>query len=95
MALLFGGSMKNKMVKFIPFVIMASFLVTGCNQNTSNTTAAVKPAVTTQAEKPMGPVYKGKITGKSNKAKSISIAVGKGKDAKTVMVRFDNDTKGV
>ncbi len=95
MALLFGGSMKNKMVKFIPFVIMASFLMTGCNQNTSNTTAAIKPAVTTQAQKPMGPKYKGKISGKSNKAKSISIVVGKDKEAKTIMVKFDDNTKGV
>jgi len=94
-ALLFGGSMKNKMLKFIPFFIMASFLVTGCNQDTSNTVAAAKPAVSTQAKKATGPVYKGKVVGKSNKAKSISIVVGKGKEAKTIMVKFDDKTKGV
>ena len=74
---------------------MASFLVTGCNQDTSSTTAAAKPAVSTQAQKPKGPVYKGKVVGKSNKAKSISIVVGKGKEAKTIMVKFDDKTKGV
>lgn len=87
--------MKRSMIKFIPFFIMASFLVTGCNQDMSSTTAAVKPAVSTQAQKPKGPVYKGKVVGKSNKAKSISIVVGKGKKAKTVMVKFDDKTKGV
>ncbi len=87
--------MKNNVIKFIPFFIMASFLVTGCNQDTSSTTAAAKPAASTQAQKSNDPVYKGKVVGKSNKAKSISIVVGKGKDAKTIMVKFDDKTKGV
>lgn len=87
--------MKKSIIKFIPFFIMASFLVTGCNQDTSSTTAAAKPAASTQAQQSKGPVYKGKVVGKSNKAKSISIVVGKGKEAKTVMVKFDDKTKGV
>ena len=87
--------MKKSMTKLIPFFIMASFLVTGCNQDTSSTTTAAKPAISTQAKKQTGPVYKGKVVGKSNKAKSISIQVGKGKEAKTVMVKFDDNTKGV
>ena len=74
---------------------MASFLVTGCNQDTSSTTTAAKPAVSTQAQAPKSLVYKGKIVGKSNKAKSIQIVVGKGKEAKTIMVKFDDTTKGV
>ncbi len=87
--------MKRNMIKFIPFFIMASFLVTGCNQDTSSTTTAAKPAVSTQAQAPKSLVYKGKIVGKSNKAKSIQIVVGKGKEAKTIMVKFDDTTKGV
>ena len=87
--------MKRSMIKLIPFCIMASFLVTGCNQDTSSTTKAAKPAVEAKAEKSQGPVYKGKVVGKSNKAKSISIVVGKGDKAKTIMVKFDADTKGV
>jgi hypothetical protein len=83
------------MIKLIPFCIMASFLVTGCNQDTSSTTKAAKPAVEAKAQQPKAPVYKGKVVGKSNKAKSISIVVGKGKKAKTIMVKFDGDTKGV
>jgi Rhodanese-like domain len=87
--------MKKSILKFIPFFIMASFLVTGCNQGTKSTTTAAKPAVSTEAKKNQGPVYKGKVVGKSNKAKSISIVVGKGDKAKTIMVKFDDKTKGV
>lgn len=87
--------MKRSMIKFIPFFIMASFLVTGCNQDTSSTTAAAKPAATAQAQASKELVYKGSVVGKSNKAKSISISVGKGKEAKTIMVKFDDKTKGV
>jgi predicted sulfurtransferase len=69
--------------------------VTGCHQDRSATVAAAKPEVSTQAQKPKGPVYKGKVAGKSNKAKSISIVIGKGKEAKTIMVKFDDKTKGL
>jgi predicted sulfurtransferase/predicted small secreted protein len=87
--------MKRSMIKLVPFFIMASFLVTGCNQDTSSTTKAAKPAVEAKAKQSKGPVYKGKVVGKSNKAKSISIVVGKGEKAKTIMVKFDENTKGV
>lgn len=87
--------MKKSVIKFIPFFIMASFLVTGCSQDTSSTTTAAKPAAGVQAQKTESKVYQGKIKGKSNKAKTISISVGKGEDAKTIMVKFGDDTKGV
>ena len=75
---------------------MASFLVSGCNQpGTKATATAAKPAISAPAQKQTGPVYKGKVVGKSNKAKQISIAVGKGKAAKTIMVSFDENTKGL
>lgn len=87
--------MKKTMTKLIPFFIMASFLMTGCGKDPSSTTTAVKPTVSVQETKPTGPAYKGTVVGKSNKAKQISIAVGKGKEAKTVMVSFDDKTKGI
>jgi len=74
---------------------MSSFLVTGCNQGTSSTASAVKPVVEAKAQTPQGPSYKGNVVGLSNKAKSISIQVGKGKKAQTIMVKFDDNTKGV
>lgn len=91
--------MKKTLLKFIPFFVMASFLMTGCQPNTTASTTAAKPTTEVQAKapskKPTGPVYKGKVVGKSNKAKQISISVGKGKAAKTIMVSFDEQTKGI
>lgn len=85
--------MKQSLAKLIPCLIMASFLFTGCAQDGGKTTTAAKPAATEVKQDKN--VYKGSVTGKSNKAKSISMTVGKGKDAKTVMVKFDDNTKGV
>lgn len=88
--------MKKKMLKkFIPFVVCASFLVSGCQQ--AGQSAATDQAMKTASvvKKVEENVYKGKVLGKSNKAKTISIQVGKGKDAKTMMVTFNDQTKGV
>lgn len=74
---------------------MAAFLVTGCNEKLSTTATAVKPALTAQELEATGPVYRGKVLAKSIKAQQISIAVGKGKAAKIIMVRFDEQTKGI
>lgn len=85
--------MKKMTLKILPALVIASFLFTGCNQpSTTGTTKAVKPAA--QVKKQQN-VFKGKIVGKSNKAKTISIKVGKGKDAKTMMVKFNDATKGI
>lgn len=88
--------MKKMLLKMIPFLIMASFLATGCTTKSTTATSdqSIKLAAAKTA-KQTGPVYKGKVVGKSNKAKQISIKVGKGKDAKTIMVKFDDKTKGV
>lgn len=88
--------MKKMLTKVVPFLAMASFLATGCTteMTTTNAVQAAKPAPAKTA-KQTGQVYKGKVVGKSNKARSISIKVGKGKDAKTIMVKFDDNTKGV
>lgn len=88
--------MKKSILKFIPFLIMASFWVTGCGKDTSSTPTAAKPAAASETQATKGLVYKGKIAGKSNIAKSITIVVGKGKNAKSIMVKFDdNTTKGI
>lgn len=86
---------KKWLFRFIPLMIFAAFFVSGCQQ--AGKSAATGEAM--QAESPAAKaekdVYKGKILGKSNKAKSISIKVGKGKAAKTIMVKFDDQTKGL
>ncbi len=71
---------------------MLTVLTWGCAQNkTAPPDTAMNPA----AEKQAANVYKGKIVGKSKKAKTISIEVGKGDKAKTMMVKFDGKTKGM
>jgi predicted sulfurtransferase len=83
--------MKSVWMKLLPAVILACFLMTGCAQPT-DTAKDAKPAAAVKKEKN---VYKGKVVGKSNKAKTISIKVGKGAAAKTMMVKFNDATQGV
>lgn len=85
---------RQKLVKFIPLALMVTLLTYGCAQQpqSGQQAAAAKPAA--EMKKDVN-VYKGPIVGKSNKAKTISIKLGKGADAKTMMVRFDDQTKGI
>ena len=84
----------RSLVKFIPMALMLALIMSGCAQQQGATTASVeaKPAM---AEKKDPFVLKGPIAGRSNKAKTISITVGKGAEAKTMMVRFDDSTEGL
>lgn len=88
-----GKMMKKGLAGFIPLCIMLSVMTWGCAQNTTTAQDGImKPAAAQQQSEN---VYKGKIVGKSNKAKTISIEVGKGDKAQTMMVRFDDKTKGL
>ncbi|MBU0681497.1 MAG: rhodanese-like domain-containing protein [Proteobacteria bacterium] len=81
--------------RLLPLACGAAFFVAGCGQyNLVQAGDAAAPAVKADAQKQEN-VLKGKIVGKSNKAKTISIEVGKGDAAKTVMVKFDDNTKGI
>ena len=75
-------------------VFMLSFLLYGCGEKVSQTAESAKPAVAAAEQKDAN-VYTGPIIGRSNKAKTISIAVGKGDAAKTMMLRFDDTTEGL
>jgi len=83
----------KSIIKFIPIAVMLAFLAAGCAKETD--TVAQAPAAKTMEKKTEATVYKGPIVGKSNKAKTISITVGKGAEAKTIMVRFDDKTEGI
>ena len=85
---------RQQLVKFIPMAVMITFLSYGCAKDASMEPTAAKPAAQ-QEQKKAQTVYKGKVVGKSNKAKTISIAVGKGAGAKTKMVKFDDQTQGL
>ena len=84
--------MKRNLKKFLPLAIMLSMLTWGCVQTEKTADPMTK---STAAVKQQATVYKGKIAGKSKKAKTISIVVGKGDKAKTIMVKFDGKTKGL
>ena len=84
--------MRKRMLKFLPLFVMLTMLSYGCVQNKATEDAAAKAPAAAKVD---ANVYKGKVVGKSNKAKSISISVGKGDKAKTIMVKFDDKTKGV
>jgi len=90
--------MQKTLIKFIPFLIMASFLTTGCAQ-TGTTVPQLIPQHGTSGgsriqDRPY-PIFVGNVSNVSNKAKVIAIDVGKGADAKTHLVKFDDKTKGI
>lgn len=85
---------KNTTVIQLLAIMAASFMFFGCAQDMTSTSQSSKPAAA-KVEKQSETVFKGPIVGRSNKAKTISITVGKGEQAKTMMVRFDDNTKGL
>jgi len=85
---------KHTPIKLLLAVLLVSVLSFGCTQSQTSSSQQAKPAAA-HAQKQSKNVYKGPVVGKSNKAKTISIAVGKGAKAKTMMLRFDDQTKGL
>ena len=85
--------MKKKLFKgLVPLAASLAMLTVAPSMPSwlvGNTVVAAAQA-TKQAD-----VYKGKVVGVSKKAKTIAIAVGSGDKAKTMMVKFDDATKGV
>jgi hypothetical protein len=82
------------LLQLLPLCLMLSLLASGCagpdKAEVAETPAAVE---TVQKAEPL--VYEGEITGVSERAKTVSITVGKGDDAKVMMVKFDDKTQGV
>ncbi len=79
---------KKRLLKFVPFLVFAAFLVSGPAGSLHEAQAAEQaPAAAAQAKN----VLTGKVTGKSNKAKTITIEVKDG----TEMVKFDDNTTGL
>ena len=84
--------MKTNLKKFLPLALMLALLTWGCAQTQTAQDNATKTAV---AQKQEANVYKGKIINKSNKSKIVSIEVGQGDKAKTLLVKFDDKTTGL
>ncbi len=86
--------MHKSCVKFLPGLLMIGLLSFGCAQK-EDVKQDMTPKTGQTKQQVQKNVYKGKIVGKSNLAKTISIEVGKGKQAKIMMVKFDDQTKGI
>lgn len=93
---------KVHFLKKVPMLLLAAGVVCAGVGLTGHSAIAVESKMDSMAEKnmvegkvkPATNIYKGKIKGFSKKAKTISIEVGKGDKAKTMMVKFDDSTKG-
>lgn len=85
---------KHTPIKMLLAALLVSTLFYGCAQDTSTSGPQTK-SVAGQAQKKNENVFTGPIVGKSNKAKTISITVGKADAAKTMMLRFDDQTTGL
>jgi len=71
----------------LPALLLAAFFLAGPASPTNSVARAEEKAAAAKEEN----VYKGAVTGVSNKAKTISIKVGD----KTEMVKFTDDTQGL
>ncbi len=93
MPLIAHNSKEETMHKPLPFrrltfvLILLAFFTAGCAGQKSPST----PQAMTKQE---APIYKGTITGVSEKAKTIAIQVGPETKAETMMLRFDAKTTG-
>ncbi len=86
--------MNKTLLLVFPLCLMLALLAGGCAGSKKN---ELTPKTSTNQPSQTGEqlVYQGKITGISERAKTISIEVGKEEQAKIMMVKYDEKTKGV
>ena len=86
--------MNRNAIYLLPLCLMSALLVVGCAE-TKKAEVAQMPAAKESAQQVQSTVYEGEVVGVSERAKTISITVGKGDAAKVMMVKFDDNTKGI
>ena len=89
--------MNRNVLQLLPLCLMMALLVAGC-AGTKKAEEAAAPAAqekVQQAQQAGPAIYEGEVTGVSNLAKTLSLSVGKGDAAKVMMVKFDDNTKGI
>ena len=84
----------NRIFFHLPLCFMLAILAGGCAA-TGKDESAQSPPAQESVQAPASLVYEGEIASVSERAKSLSIIVGKGDAAKTMMVKFDDQTKGM
>lgn len=85
--------MSNNLWRFIPLGIMLTMMTWGCAPSTQSPSGMTQKSGVEQKQD--ANTYTGRILGKSNKAKSISIETGKEGETRTMMVKFDDKTTGL
>lgn len=80
--------MNRTLLNLIVLFVAVTALISGCTSANKADTAD-KQATGEQQ------VYEGEILGVSERAKTISLSVGKGDDAKVMLVKYDEQTKGI
>ena len=86
--------MNRNAIYLLPLCLMSALLVVGCAE-TKKAEIAQMPVAKESAQQAQSTVYEGEVVGVSERAKTISMAVGKGDAAKVMMVKFDDKTKGI
>ena len=86
--------MEKRTLRLLPLCLMLALLASGC-AGTQTTEVAEAPAAKEAVQQPQKLMYEGEVAGFSERAKTISVTVGKGDQAKVMMVKFDEKTKGV
>lgn len=86
--------MKRPLLHLLLLCLMAAMLATGCAG--PQKAEIVRDTGPPEAVEAVGQgTYEGEIVGISDRARTISIKVGKEEQARTVMVRFDAETQGI
>lgn len=86
--------MNRSLLRLIVLFLSATALIAGCTSAKKTETAGMTTASEgTAAGEQL--VYEGEITGLSERAKTISLTVGKGDEAKVMLIKFDDQTKGI
>ena len=86
--------MNRNVLQLLPLCLMMALLVAGC-AGTKKAEEAAAPAAQEKVQQAGPMIYEGEVTGVSNLAKTLSLSVGKGDAAKVMMVKFDDQTKGI
>ena len=86
--------MNRNVLQLLPLCLMMALLVAGC-AGTKKAEEAAAPAAQEKVQQAGPAIYEGEVTGVSNLAKTLSLSVGKGEAAKVMMVKFDDNTKGI
>ena len=90
--------MKKQLLLWWPAILLLFLAVSGCagpGKSGQAETSGPEQAVSGKSDIQSGPVLKGKLTARSNKARLLSLKTGKGDKARTVTLKFDDQTTGL